>query len=54
MKKQDKKELIRILQDCKVCVKMVRTDWKKEETLLLYCGGLLQDIDVFIKNLGGK
>ena len=40
--RKDKEELIRILQDCKVCVKMVRTDWKKEEQLLLYCGGLLR------------
>ena len=49
--KKQKNELIRILKDSKLCVRMVGHDYLKDETMLFYCAELEKDISRWIEKL---
>lgn len=49
--KRQKSDLIRILKDSRLCVKMVGHDYLKDETMLFYCANLEKDINKWIEKL---
>lgn len=52
MKKNEKKELIGLLRDSLLCVRMVGKDYfYRDEEILLYCARLEREINRYIEKL---